>query len=132
MKVWTGSTNWTLDSWTREEDVLITVASEALAAAYARAGADEITSDVLTEHRMSTGVSGGDGKQASHWKADELTGTYIGIMDPTLASGVVELITPADRRAMDLIGYDVAIPEPTSLAALACAALLLLRRRTAI
>ena len=34
--VWTGSTNWTLDSWTREENVLITVASEALAAAYAR------------------------------------------------------------------------------------------------
>jgi phosphatidylserine/phosphatidylglycerophosphate/cardiolipin synthase-like enzyme len=34
--VWTGSTNWTIDSWTREENVLITVASEALAAAYAR------------------------------------------------------------------------------------------------
>jgi phosphatidylserine/phosphatidylglycerophosphate/cardiolipin synthase-like enzyme len=34
--VWTGSTNWTLDSWTREENVLITVASEALARAYAR------------------------------------------------------------------------------------------------
>ena len=23
--VWTGSTNWTLDSWTREENVLVTV-----------------------------------------------------------------------------------------------------------
>ena len=34
--MWTGSTNWTLDSWTREENVLITVVSEALAAAYAR------------------------------------------------------------------------------------------------
>jgi phosphatidylserine/phosphatidylglycerophosphate/cardiolipin synthase-like enzyme len=34
--VWTGSTNWTLDSWTREENVLVTVASEALAHAYAR------------------------------------------------------------------------------------------------
>jgi phosphatidylserine/phosphatidylglycerophosphate/cardiolipin synthase-like enzyme len=34
--VWTGSTNWTLDSWTREENVLITVASEAVAATYAR------------------------------------------------------------------------------------------------
>lgn len=34
--VWTGSTNWTLDSWTREENVLITVASPAVAAAYAR------------------------------------------------------------------------------------------------
>ena len=34
--VWTGSTNWTLDSWTREENVLITVVLRALARAYAR------------------------------------------------------------------------------------------------
>jgi phosphatidylserine/phosphatidylglycerophosphate/cardiolipin synthase-like enzyme len=38
--VWTGSTNWTLDSWTREENVLVTLESAALAAAYARAFAD--------------------------------------------------------------------------------------------
>jgi phosphatidylserine/phosphatidylglycerophosphate/cardiolipin synthase-like enzyme len=34
--VWTGSTNWTLDSWTREENVLVTVESAPLARAYAR------------------------------------------------------------------------------------------------
>jgi len=34
--VWTGSTNWTLDSWTRQENVLATVAGPAVAAAYAR------------------------------------------------------------------------------------------------
>lgn len=34
--VWTGSTNWTLDSWTREENVLVTVADAAVAAAYTR------------------------------------------------------------------------------------------------
>ena len=34
--VWTGSTNWTLDSWTRQENVLATVDDAALAAAYAR------------------------------------------------------------------------------------------------
>jgi phosphatidylserine/phosphatidylglycerophosphate/cardiolipin synthase-like enzyme len=34
--VWTGSTNWTLDSWTRQENVLATVASAPLAAAFAR------------------------------------------------------------------------------------------------
>ncbi|WP_187369357.1 phospholipase D-like domain-containing protein [Baekduia soli] len=34
--VWTGSTNWTLDSWTREENVIVTVDSAAVAAAYAR------------------------------------------------------------------------------------------------
>jgi phosphatidylserine/phosphatidylglycerophosphate/cardiolipin synthase-like enzyme len=32
--VWTGSTNWTADSWTREENVIITIDSPALAARY--------------------------------------------------------------------------------------------------
>jgi phosphatidylserine/phosphatidylglycerophosphate/cardiolipin synthase-like enzyme len=32
--VWTGSTNWTLDSWTREENVLVTVDSADVARAY--------------------------------------------------------------------------------------------------
>ena len=34
--VLTGSSNWTLDSWTREENVIVTVASEAIAQAYER------------------------------------------------------------------------------------------------
>jgi phosphatidylserine/phosphatidylglycerophosphate/cardiolipin synthase-like enzyme len=33
--VWTGSTNWTLDSWSREENVVVIVESPALAAAFA-------------------------------------------------------------------------------------------------
>jgi phosphatidylserine/phosphatidylglycerophosphate/cardiolipin synthase-like enzyme len=32
--VWTGSTNWTDDSWSREENVIVVVASEAVAHAY--------------------------------------------------------------------------------------------------
>ena len=32
--VWTGSTNWTLDSWTREENVIVRIASDSIAAAY--------------------------------------------------------------------------------------------------
>jgi phosphatidylserine/phosphatidylglycerophosphate/cardiolipin synthase-like enzyme len=32
--VWTGSTNWTADSWTREENVIVTVDSPPLAARY--------------------------------------------------------------------------------------------------
>jgi phosphatidylserine/phosphatidylglycerophosphate/cardiolipin synthase-like enzyme len=32
--VWTGSTNWTTDSWTREENVIVTVDSPAIAARY--------------------------------------------------------------------------------------------------
>jgi phosphatidylserine/phosphatidylglycerophosphate/cardiolipin synthase-like enzyme len=34
--VWTGSTNWTLDSWTRQENVIATVDSAPLAAAFGR------------------------------------------------------------------------------------------------
>ncbi len=33
--VWTGSANWTADSWTRQENVLVALESEALARAYA-------------------------------------------------------------------------------------------------
>jgi phosphatidylserine/phosphatidylglycerophosphate/cardiolipin synthase-like enzyme len=38
--VWTGSTNWTTDSWEREENVLVTVDSREVAAAYAQAFED--------------------------------------------------------------------------------------------
>lgn len=34
--VWCGSTNWTLDSWTHEENVIVTAHSQALAQAYER------------------------------------------------------------------------------------------------
>jgi phosphatidylserine/phosphatidylglycerophosphate/cardiolipin synthase-like enzyme len=34
--VWTGSTNWTLDSWTRQENVIATAEAPALAAAFAQ------------------------------------------------------------------------------------------------
>lgn len=93
-------------------------------------GDDTVTSDLANEYRMSTGVTNGDGNQASHWKDDGLTGQYIGIMDPTLASGTTESLTDADFRAMDLIGYDIA-PEPSTIGLLVIAAgvALLMRRR---
>lgn len=34
--LWCGSTNWTLDSWTREENVIVTVVSQPVAQAYER------------------------------------------------------------------------------------------------
>jgi hypothetical protein len=74
----------------------------------------ENTDDLDVQNPMSTGVSG-DGKQASHWKADELSGTYIGAMDPTVANGTINPITNADLRALDLIGYEIALnPIPTT------------------
>ena len=82
-------------------------------------GREEVLDDVESESPLSTGVFSGDGRQASHWKDDVLLGRYVGIMDPTLAAATVEPITAADRRAVDLIGYDVvpaslcgATPEP--------------------
>ena len=63
---------------------------------------------------FSTGVSLGDGRQASHWKADELTGQYIGIMDPTLSAGVRSEISENDLFAFGSIGWDLEPANPTS------------------
>jgi len=71
-------------------------------------GTDDITDDIDGEARMSTGAFHGDGRQASHWKDDSLTGSHIGLMDPTLGSGQVFTITASDVRALDLIGYETA------------------------
>jgi hypothetical protein len=59
---------------------------------------------------LSTGrgdASGGDGRQASHWKDDDLVGQYIGIMDPTLSPGRRETITASDLLAFDAMGFQV-------------------------
>ena len=100
-----------------------------------RPGVGAAFSDANVSYNLSTGVTSSefpntDGNQASHWEADEITRQYIGIMDPTLSAGMVSPITSADLRAFDLIGYDLAnVPEPTVLAAVAGAAITLLRRR---
>jgi hypothetical protein len=59
---------------------------------------------------LSTGRgdhTGGDGEQASHWKSDDITGRYIGIMDPTIARGDREEMTENDRRALQFFGYGI-------------------------
>lgn len=79
-------------------------------------GANDIFDQVLgggqgdIEVRVSTGVDFGDGRQASHWK----DGLGLGIMDPTAAPGELLILRPNDRRAMDLIGYEV-VPEAGTL-----------------
>lgn len=65
---------------------------------------------------VSTGrpdATGGDSRQASHWKDDYYTGYYIGIMDPTIAKGVRQNVTTADRLALRAIGWDIAANIPT-------------------
>ena len=50
---------------------------------------------------------GGDQNQASHWKDDDLTGVRIGIMDPTLDSGVRTQLSDNDLIAFAFMGYDI-------------------------
>jgi hypothetical protein len=73
-------------------------------------------SDTVNTYAFSTGYYTGDGHQASHWKADELTGNWIGLMDPTLDYGVSFNVAASDVRALDLTGYDlVTAPLPGTL-----------------
>jgi uncharacterized protein (TIGR03437 family) len=56
----------------------------------------------------STGQgTAGDGRQASHWKDNALIGQYVGIMDPTAASGERLTITAADLTALNYFGYKI-------------------------
>jgi hypothetical protein len=68
-------------------------------------GAAAVFDDTSAAFAMSTGKNNGDGRQASHWKDDRLTGVLVGIMDPTLPSATVETISAADERALELIGW---------------------------
>jgi hypothetical protein len=63
--------------------------------------------------QFATGVTQGDGRQASHFK-DNLG---LGIMDPTLSFGEQGVITSNDITAFDAIGWDVAaVPELSTYA----------------
>jgi hypothetical protein len=84
---------------------------------------------VPAEMPMSTGYYCGDGRQASHWKDDHYTGELIGVMDPTLGYGVVEPVTAADLRALDLIGYEITVPEPAAMVVLSLGGVTILLNR---
>ncbi|MDX2031677.1 MAG: NF038122 family metalloprotease [Blastocatellia bacterium] len=51
--------------------------------------------------------NGGDGRQASHWRDDRLSGQYVGVMDPTAISGQPDYLTASDLAALSIFGYDV-------------------------
>lgn len=122
--VWTGSTNWTTDSWTREENVLVRVASPALAAFFAQ-DFEELwtTRKVSASGRFSAdwvGLAGarvrpffspGRGQKMSHEIAQRLaTATRrIRIASPVLTSGPVlgTLAEIVKAARVDLAGiYD--------------------------
>jgi hypothetical protein len=56
---------------------------------------------------LSTGITsgGGDGLSTWHWKADELLGRYIGIMEPTIDNGQQHVMTAYDLLALKMMGY---------------------------
>lgn len=91
-------------------------------------GVDAIFDDLQNEWRMATGVNMGDGRQASHWKD---MNPSIGLMDPTLSAGQLGVITEADIRSLDLIGWNrvAAVPEPAALTWASAGLILLFRRR---
>lgn len=93
-------------------------------------GAEAVFDDLNLELAFSTGVNLGDGRQASHWKDNGLTGLLIGSLDPTIAPQQVFTPSAGDLRAFDLIGWDLAsVPEPACALLLSCGGLLLARRR---
>ncbi len=87
-----------------------------------RPGGDVLLTDTVTGFRLSTGLTQGDGRQASHWKDDQISGTYIGVMDPTLPASVIEPVTTADLKALALIGWNVQVPEASTWSAIAAVA----------
>jgi len=56
---------------------------------------------------FSTGEYYGDGWQASHWKADNMCGTYVGVMNPYTCPGQTDVVTASDLALMDAIGWNV-------------------------
>ena len=71
------------------------------------AGGEQVFFAGCSELALSTGTDsqGGDGNTTSHWKADEITGTTIGIMDPTIARGKHFTINNNDLAVLDIIGH---------------------------
>ena len=79
--------------------------------------------DGLAEYETSTATGsreGGDDAQASHWRDDGRrspslgNARKIGIMDPNLGRGEVGVITAADIRMLETIGYSVDYDPPTA------------------
>jgi phosphatidylserine/phosphatidylglycerophosphate/cardiolipin synthase-like enzyme len=126
--VWTGSTNWTNDSWTREENVILKLPSAGLAAEYSRNFTELWTTGRVegTGRYDLSGVpvpyqggpvkthvyfSPGRGRQMAHVIADRIAHARrrIRVCSPVITAGVI-LGTLGDlsrRRQLDFKGvYD--------------------------
>ncbi len=117
VSVWTGSTNWTGDSWTREENVIVTVDSPAVAARY-REDFEQIwtTRDVARSGKIDTApVDGmrvwfcpGRGERLAHRIAKAIGGARhrVRIASPVISSAPIlgTLAQVASDGKIDLAG----------------------------
>jgi phosphatidylserine/phosphatidylglycerophosphate/cardiolipin synthase-like enzyme len=117
--VWTGSTNWTLDSWTREENVIVTVESAELARRYV-ADFEQLWSDrdVGRSGKVDTSTLGdlpirpwfcpGHGEKLAHRiaKAIGTAKRRVRIASPVISSGPIlgTLAEVASDGRVDLAG----------------------------
>jgi phosphatidylserine/phosphatidylglycerophosphate/cardiolipin synthase-like enzyme len=119
--VWAGSTNWTIDSWTRHENV-IAIVSDCRVAAHFRQNFEELWSDrdVGRSGRVDPEPVDVDGVQVTAWftpgHGEELSqriATAIGagrrrvrIASPVITSGPIlaTLAELANKRGLDIAG----------------------------
>jgi phosphatidylserine/phosphatidylglycerophosphate/cardiolipin synthase-like enzyme len=117
--IWTGSTNWTNDSWTREENVIVRIGSQGLAGEYRRnfeelwsTGRVEISGkydlaavDLIDQQRgpvrAKVYFSPGRGKRMAHLIADRLAHARrrIRLCSPVLTDG------PILGTLADMVGH---------------------------
>ena len=110
--LWSGSTNWTLDSWTKEENLILMTASAPLARVYAQVFAflwerghvhgsgDFDTEEIqIGDARVRAWFSPGRGEALSHRIADAITGAQrrVRIASPVLTARPV-------LAALDAVG----------------------------
>ena len=109
--VWTGSANWTLDSWTRQENVLATVQEAAVARAYARVfkhlwekGSIGSSGDFDTPGPIRPWFCPGRGPELSHRIAKRIgqARRRVRVASPLLTSGPI--LAAVNESQVDLAG----------------------------
>jgi phosphatidylserine/phosphatidylglycerophosphate/cardiolipin synthase-like enzyme len=119
--LWSGSTNWTLDSWTREENVIVTVESAAIAAAFERdfeqlwerervegSGGFDVPPVEVGGAQVRAWFSPGRGEALSHRiaKAIGAARTRVRIASPVLTAGPIlgTLAEVVSEQRVDIAG----------------------------